>query len=224
MRGLSLYWTRFWMRFAGLGPAGRAATRIAAWAAPPHKARQHLSRMNRKGYVSAKAVLYHADLILGMNVFMDDRVVIFQRQQGGPLQIGDRVCIYRDAILETGYGGSLSIGSDSSVHPRCQINAYVSHVHIGNGVMIAPNCALYPYDHGILPDQPIRKQALQSKGDIIIENDAWIGYGTVVLGGVRIGKGAAIGAGSVVTRDIPDNAVAVGNPARVVKMRTDRTL
>ena len=211
------------MRFAGLGVLGRTATRLAAWTAPPHKERQRLAYMNPKGYISARAILYHADLSLGAHVFMDDRVVIFQRQQGGSLEIGDRVCIYRDAILETGYGGSLSIGNDSSIHPRCQINAYVSHVHIGNGVMIAPSCAFYPYDHGFLPEQPIRKQPLQSKGDIIIDDEAWIGYGTIILGGVRIGKGAAIGAGSVVTRDIPDGAIAVGNPARVVKMRIDLT-
>jgi len=209
------------MRFAGLGVLGRTATRLAAWTAPPHKARQRLANMNRRGYISAKAVLYHAELMLGAHVFMDDRVVIFQRQKGGPLAIGDRVCIYRDAILETGYGGSLSIGNDASIHPRCQINAYVSHIHIGSGVMIAPSCAFYPYDHGFLPDQPIRKQPLQSKGDIIVEDEAWIGYGTIVLGGVRIGKGAAIGAGSIVTRDIPDGAIALGNPARVVKMRAD---
>jgi len=216
-------WTRFWMRFAGLGVMGRLATRMAACTAPPHKARHRLAHMNPRGYISAKAILHHTDLTLGANVFMDDRVVIFQRQKGGPLEVGDRVCIYRDTILETGYGGSLSIGNDSSIHPRCQINAYVSHVQIGNGVMIAPSCAFYPYDHGFLPDKPIRKQPLQSKGGIIIEDEAWLGYGTIVLGGVRIGKGAAIGAGSVVTHDIPAGAIAVGNPARVVKMRADMT-
>jgi acetyltransferase-like isoleucine patch superfamily enzyme len=177
--------------------------------------------MNPKGYISAKAVIHHSDIRLGSHIFVDDRVVLFQRKGGGSMTVGDRVCIYRDAILETGYGGSLSIGSDSSIHPRCQINAYVSYVKIGSGVMIAPSCAFYPYDHGFLPEQPIRKQPLHSKGGIIIEDEAWLGYGAIVLGGVRIGKGAAIGAGSVVTRDIPDGAIAVGNPARVVKMRAD---
>ncbi len=219
MRGIKHYWMRFWMRYAGLGAAGRIATRIAAWPAPPHKARQRLAHMSPNGYISADAVIHHNDLRLGRNLFMDDRVVLFQRKEGGPLAVGDRTCIYRDAILETGYGGSLVIGSDSSIHPRCQINAYVSQVRIGNGVMIAPNCAFYPYDHGFQPDQPIRKQPLRSRGDIIIGDDAWLGFGVIVLGGVRIGRGAAIGAGAVVTRDIPDGAIAVGNPARVVKLR-----
>lgn len=220
-QSIARHWTRFWMRYSGLGFMGRTATRLAAWAAPPHKARLNLARMTPKGYISAKAVLHHGDLRLGSYVFVDDRALIFQRIKGGRMTVGDRVCIYRDTILETGYGGTLSIGDNSSIHPRCQINAYISHVRIGSGVMIAPACAFYPYDHGFLPDRPIRRQPLRSKGDIIIGDEAWLGYGTIVLGGVRIGNGAAIGAGSVVTRDIPDDAIAVGNPARVVKMRTD---
>jgi acetyltransferase-like isoleucine patch superfamily enzyme len=54
-----------------------------------------------------------------------------------------------------------------------------------------------------------------------VEDDAWLGYGVIVLDGVRIGKGAVVGAGAVVTHDIPEGAIAVGVPARVVKMRSD---
>jgi acetyltransferase-like isoleucine patch superfamily enzyme len=64
---------------------------------------------------------------------------------------------------------------------------------------------------------------LKTKGGIVVGDDVWLGFGVVVLDGVRIGKGAVVGAGSVVTRDIPDNAIAVGVPARVVKMRGDMT-
>lgn len=220
---LKRYWMLAWMRYAGTGFWGRVMTRIAAWPAPPHKARTFMAYMNPKGYIAANSVMYHSDLHIGSNVFMDDRVVIFQRKNGGPLKIGDRVCIYRDAILETGYGGSLTIGNRSSIHPRCQLNAYVSPIRIGSRVMIAPNCAFYPYDHGMLPGQPIAKQALQSKGGITIDDDAWLAFGVIVLGGVRIGKGAVVGAGSVVTRDVPDGAIAAGVPARVMGMRNDLT-
>jgi acetyltransferase-like isoleucine patch superfamily enzyme len=209
------------MRYAGLGSFGRIATRFASWTAPPHKSRLHLARMNPKGYVSADAVIHHSNFRFGTNIFIDDRVVIFERRRAEPLVLGDRVAVYRDVILETGYGGALLVGSDSSIHPRCQINAYVSTVHIGSGVMIAPACAIYSYDHSLLPDQPIRKQKLRSKGPIVIEDEAWLGFGTIVLSGVRIGYGAAIGAGSVVTENIPDGAIAVGNPARVIKMRNE---
>ena len=58
-------------------------------------------------------------------------------------------------------------------------------------------------------------------GDIVVGDDAWLGYGVIVLDGVHIGKGAVVGAGSVVTNNIPDGGIAVGMPARVVKMRED---
>ncbi len=209
------------MRFAGMSFFGRMATRFAAVFFPPHKARPDLAFMNTKGYISAKAIIYHHDLRLGANVFLDDRVVVFQREDAGPIELGDRVFIYRDTILETGHGGYLKIANDSSIHPRCQLNAYMSPITIGSGVMIAPNCAFYSYDHGIAPDLPIRKQPLQSRGGIIIDDESWIGFGVIVLNGVRIGKGAVIGAGSVVTRDVPDYAIAAGVPAKVLKMRKD---
>ena len=70
------------------------------------------------------------------------------------------------------------------------------------------------------PGHAIREQPLVSKGDIVIEDDVWLGYGVIVLNGVHIGSGAVIGAGSVVTRDIPPNAIAMGIPARVVNTRS----
>ena len=218
---MTKYWTRFWMRFAGLSAFGRIATYFATWFAAPHKARVRLARMNPKGYIALSSTIYHEDLRLGRNNFMDERVVIFQREHGGRVELGDRVYIYRDTIIETGHGGYVSIGDDSSIHPRCQLNAYLSPIQIGRCVMIAPNCGFYTYDHGIAPGKPIWEQPLRSNGAITIGDDAWIGFGVIVLGGVRIGNGAVVGAGSVVTRDVPDNAIAVGVPAKVVKMRAD---
>ena len=81
---LTKLWARFWMRYAGLGFTGRIATRLAAWPAPPHKARQCLARMNPGGYISADAVVHHSALMLGSHIFVDDRAVLFQRKEGGP--------------------------------------------------------------------------------------------------------------------------------------------
>jgi len=137
--------------------------------------------------------------------------------------LNDRVHLVGDIYIETGQGGSLKIGSDTYIQPRCQFSAYLAPIEIGFGVQIAPNCAFYPYDHGCAPGELISKQPLKTKGGIIIDDDALLGYGVIVLSGVRIGKGAVIGAGSVVTRDVPDGAIAVGAPARVIKMRSNLT-
>ena len=134
--------------------------------------------------------------------------------------LGDRVHLYGDTYIQTGDAGTVAIGSDTHIQFRCQLSAYKAPIKIGSKVQIAPECAFYPYAHGIAPDRPIKEQPLTTKGGITIEDDVWLGYRTIVLDGVCIGRGAVIGAGSVVTQNIPPNAIAVGIPARVVKMRS----
>jgi acetyltransferase-like isoleucine patch superfamily enzyme len=92
-------------------------------------------------------------------------------------------------------------------------------IQIGEDVQIAPNCVFYPYGHSFAAGELIKNQPLQTKGGIVVEDDVWLGVGVIVLDGVRIGKGAVIGAGSVVTRNIPEHAIAVGVPAQVTNMR-----
>lgn len=218
---LKTKWTRFWMRHAGLSPSGRVATRLAVWFAPPFTGRFYLARLNKRGYISPSATLHHADLRIGDNVFIGDRVVVYQSLEGGHIELGDRVHLVGDIHVLTGQGGSLTIGRDTYIQPRCQFSAFLSPIEIGRGVQIAPDCAFYPYDHGLAPDKLIGEQPLETKGGITIDDDALLGYGVTVLSGVRIGKGAVIGAGSVVTKDIPDGAVATGVPARVIRMRNN---
>ncbi|MBZ0156691.1 MAG: acyltransferase [Alphaproteobacteria bacterium] len=207
------------MRQAGLSPWGRFSTRLAGWCAPPHTARFPLARMNPQGYIDPNAILYHGELHLGANIFIGDRVVINQTRGGGPVNLGDGVHILRDTAIATGAGGSVTIGADTYIQPRCQIMGYKGAIHIGQGVQIGPNCAFYSYDHGFAPGERISKQDLTTKGGIRIGDDAWLGFGVIVLDGVEIGEGAVIGAGAVVTRSIPSGAVAAGVPARVIKMR-----
>jgi acetyltransferase-like isoleucine patch superfamily enzyme len=218
---LSTIWSRFWMRFAGLGYFGRIATYLATWSVPPYKERRRLARYNSKGYIAPSATIHHANLTLGANVFIGDRVTIFQVKNSGSVELGDRVRLHNDTCIETGDGGSLKIGPNTHIQPRCQLSAYKGAIQIGSGVQIAPNCAFYPYDHGIAPSQLIKDQPLQTKGGIIVDDDAWLGFGVIVLDGVRIGKGAVVGAGAVVTHDIPDGAIAAGVPARVINMRSN---
>jgi acetyltransferase-like isoleucine patch superfamily enzyme len=175
--------------------------------------------MNPRGYIAPTATVYHSDLRLGANILIGDRVVLYQAKDGGVMELGDRVAVLRDSALETGHHGTLRIGADTWIQPRGQINAYKGSIIIGRGVDIAPNCAIYSYDHGFAPGRTIREQPLKTRGDIYIGDHAWLGVGVTVLTGVKIGKGAVIGAGSVVTHDVKDGAIAVGVPARVVGMR-----
>jgi acetyltransferase-like isoleucine patch superfamily enzyme len=212
-------WMWLWMRGAGLGYLGRISMAIATWLAPPYYARRCLARYHPLGYIAPGATIYHQLLQLGANIFIGDRTTIFQDRDGGKIILGDRVHLYGDTYIQTGEAGSVIIGSDTHIQPRCQFSAYKAAIKIGSQVQIAPECAFYSYAHGIAPELPIKEQPLTTKGGITIEDDVWLGYRAIVLDGVCIGQGAIIGAGSIVTQNIPPRAIAAGVPARVVKMR-----
>jgi acetyltransferase-like isoleucine patch superfamily enzyme len=221
-RKLRSAWIRGWLRFAGQGRVGRLACRFAGWFAPPFFER--LAYVGDRGFIAPSALLHHPGLRMGSRVFIDDRVMIFREKGGGDVELGDNSALFRDCTILTGAGGSVSIGARSMIQPRCQLSAYAERIVIGENVGIAPNCAFYPYNHGTDLDMPIEKQPLVSTGPITVEDGAWLGFGVIVLSGVRIGKGAVVGAGSVVLSDVPDNAIVMGNPARVVSYRTQADL
>lgn len=89
------------------------------------------------------------------------------------------------------------------------------HIYIGSKVMFGPNVTVATANHPI--DAELRDMGLQYNKDVHIGNNVWIGAGAVIVPGVTIGDDAIIGAGSIVTKDIPANVVAVGNPCRVLR-------
>ena len=91
-------------------------------------------------------------------------------------------------------------------------------IEIGRRCMIGPHCYITDGDHSKAPGMPVQAQAMQ-KAPVVLEDEVWLGSHVVILPGVRIGQGAVIGAGSIVTRSIPPNAIAYGVPARVIRMR-----
>ena len=98
-----------------------------------------------------------------------------------------------------------------------QING---RVIIGNNVMMGPDVCIYVRNHAFdRTDIPMNMQGFAPEKPVVIEDDVWIGARVIILPGVHIGTGAVIGAGAVVTKDVPDYAVVGGNPARILKMR-----
>jgi acetyltransferase-like isoleucine patch superfamily enzyme len=182
-----------------------------------------LARLCRRGYISPHATINHEIFRPGAHVFIGDNVVIFPLDdEAGTVELGDRVHVHKDTIMETGEGGRLVIGDDTHIQVRCHFVAGGSAIRIGRQVQIAPYCAFFSYDHDITAGKPLFAQPLRTKGGIIIEDDVWLGVRVVVLDGVRIGRGAVVSAGAVVTADVPAGAIVGGVPARIIRMRDDR--
>lgn len=94
-----------------------------------------------------------------------------------------------------------------------------THIYIGDYCMLAPHVTIATAGHPILPE--LRKQGYQYNSPVHIGKNCWIGAGALIMPGVNIGDNVVIGAGSVVTKDIPSNVVAVGNPCRVLREISD---
>lgn len=122
------------------------------------------------------------------------------------------------------YTPQIIIGDNVNIETDCHISA-INKVSIGNNVLMASFVYISDHSHGNVNEMceealfsPPLERPLYSKGPIIIEDNVWLGEKVSVMPGVHIGRGAIIGANSVVTKDIPAYAVAVGAPAKVIKM------
>jgi acetyltransferase-like isoleucine patch superfamily enzyme len=114
--------------------------------------------------------------------------------------------------------GAVEIGDKTVMGQECTISAY-QRVRIGDECVIADRAMFIDFDHGIVEvDRPIRLQGIY-KRDVEVGNNVWIGYGACILRGVSIGDNSVIGTNSVVTKDVPANAVVGGIPARIIRMR-----
>ncbi len=144
---------------------------------------------------------------------------------------GVQLEIGRDATLRIGrwawighgskirvHEGEVSVGAKTVMGQECTISAY-QHVSIGRECIIADRVMLIDFDHGVVEvERPIRKQGIY-KRDVRVGHNVWIGYGACVLRGVSIGDNSIVGTNAVVTREVPENAVVAGVPARTIRMR-----
>ncbi|REE97326.1 sugar O-acetyltransferase [Thermomonospora umbrina] len=116
--------------------------------------------------------------------------------------------------LYVDYGSYITIGSGTFANYGLTA-LDVAPITIGDDVQIGPNVQLLTPTHPLDPEQ--RRAKLEAAEPIVVEDNVWLGGGAIVLAGVTIGVNSVIGAGAVVTKDVPPNVVAVGNPARVIR-------
>lgn len=137
-------------------------------------------------------------------------------------KVGENVLV--DAPLYCDHGDNIFIGNNVVIGMNC---TFVDNqeIHIGNQVMIASNVQIYTASHPVLPKERLVPD-WKERGttffrtyarSVVIRDNAWIGGGCIILPGVTVGENSVVGAGSVVTRDVPDNCVAAGNPCRVIR-------
>jgi acetyltransferase-like isoleucine patch superfamily enzyme len=114
--------------------------------------------------------------------------------------------------------GEVSIGAKTVMGQECTISAF-QHVSLGRECIIADRVMLIDFDHGATEvERPIRAQGIY-KRDVRVGHNVWIGYGACILRGVSVGENSIIGTSSVVTKQVPANAVVAGSPARLIRMR-----
>lgn len=132
--------------------------------------------------------------------------------------IGNNVNIERHAMITS----SMHIGDNSGVGINARIYGCVK---IGDNVMMGPDVTIYTTNHKFDNiDRPMNQQGFDEMKPVLIGDDVWIGGHVIILPGVHIGKGSILGAGAVVTKNVPEYAIVAGNPAVIKKYRNGKRL
>ncbi|MGH8932183.1 MAG: acyltransferase [Egibacteraceae bacterium] len=125
-------------------------------------------------------------------------------------------CFYLDLIVWLN-GEHIELGNHVGFNYGCYVNGY-GGLRIGDHSIVGPGAMIHTANHEMGVDRPIHEQSW-NPAPVEIGEDCWIGMGVCILPGARIGNGCVVGAGSVVVKDLDDYAIAVGNPATVVRKR-----
>lgn len=147
---------------------------------------------------------------------IEDGVVLDMRY-GGDVELGRNVSLRRGAMIVP-YGGFIRMGDDSGANHYTILYGH-GGLTIGNHVRFAAHCVVIPANHSFVDRKvPISLQPVSAIG-IVIGDDVWVGAQCTILDGVKIGDGAVIAAGSVVSKDVSEYCITAGSPARKLKDR-----
>jgi len=152
---------------------------------------------------------------LGPDCVFEAGVMVFHPET---ISLGANVYVGHQTILKGYYKGTMTVGDGTWIGQQCFFHSAGS-LHLGARVGVGPGVRIITSVHEEAGrDVPVLHAPLKFAG-VFVDDDADLGVGSVVLPGVRIGRGAIVGAGSVVTRDVPDYAVVAGSPARILRYR-----
>lgn len=177
-------------------------------------------------FVGSHVRLYHGYKIrAGKSVIIENNVIIDALSENG-VKLGNNVTVAKYSTIQcTGVIQELGIGVE--IGDNSAIGAYSflggqGGIRIGQNVIMGPKVSIFSENHNFDQlDIPIRLQHTTRKG-VIIEDDCWIGANSTILDGVTIHNGCVVAAGSVVTKDVPANAVVGGVPAKIIRMRDEQ--
>lgn len=140
---------------------------------------------------------------------------------GEKIFIGDNVFIYRAHMVGSEWG-TISFGNDVKLGSNVIID-YVGKVSIGSHVDISGGAKIYSHDHD--PYLMVHNASAPAiPRETVISDNVWIGVNAVILAGVTIGEFSVVGAGAIVTKDVPPNSIVAGNPAKVIKANENKSL
>lgn len=137
------------------------------------------------------------------------------------ISLGDSVSVMKNSYLYAHDGGLLVIGNNFSMNHNSILGASGGKIVIGDNCLFGPNCVLRASNHAFnRTDIPMNQQG-HIYGEIIIEDDVWLGSNCVITADTKIGKGAIVAAGSVVTNDVEPYSIVAGVPAKKIKSRLE---
>ena len=156
-------------------------------------------------------------IFVGQRVMIGERCFLDANTPQGRIELQDDVWLSRECYIVAGEA-EVVVGPTSYIGHRCLMYGHAG-IQIGRDALLANDVQLICGNHTFARrDGPIRAQPPEG-APIIIEDDVWLGASTIVLGGVTVGRGSVVGAGSVVTRSLPPYSIARGVPAKVVGVR-----